>query len=992
MLKLKHRCLKGKFNLFLGLFIVLFQGRCLGQKLNFVNYSVERGLIQSQAHYLEQDSFGLMWIATLGGISRFDGKKFVNYSKRNGLRSQLVYRLLHQPDRGLWVGHQNGLQLFDGREFKLILLEKGIPVKPIIDIIPMNNHQVYALNSNGTLLFSINDSLKIAKEFNDEKFFHLIKDSNGRSYGVTINGVYDFSGEAHLYIRKNEIGEGIEIKQLYFNAQNDLWIITNKGLYARTEQGFTLILSSDSIPSVMKSVVQDSQQRIWVGTTRGAYRIDQSGKIDYVGSRSGLTDNTVNKMLVDRENNLWFATDADGLFKLSTNSLEIIDDTNGLNGRVVMGMTKDENGNVWLGSIDGGLSSYSDGVIKKISLPSKKTESKKVIALHFDQSATLWIGTLGSGLWTMKNNSFTQIRTWDGRLLDQVISIYEDKEHTIWIGTPSGLFYYKGGVLYKIKGIEVPCFGMLGLSPDSLLVGTTVGLLEVINKSEVAVKKFKDFTPGTVNCLANSGDLILVGTEDDGVLIWDPVKDNYQLCSSVDGLQSDFIFSLYSPDEHTIFAGTGRGISRIEYEPDNKKIQVTNFSSLQNPFGPECNLNAILKLENNEIWFGTTKGIYIYNNKLSKKVDQTPLIYLNAVDIYPKTNRDSTIADTLLVWSSIPKDLKLSHRENHITFDFTGVFYSNPDGLKYRYQLVGADDSLSEPSSTSKIIYPNLNPGSYRFKAIALSPENIESSNAIDFTFTIERPYYQKTWFKILLVGFLIFLGFLFEFIRVKLKQKQLVINEKIRLDEQKKILERTSEDLHDDLGNKITRITVLTDVLQRKVSPDDIEKTKLINQIRDNAEALYVSTKDILWSLTPGRDNLFDTLEKSRITGAQLFEDTGIDFEARGIENSLKPVQVPLAISRNLNMILKEAFTNILRHSGASKAIMDIKYSNDRILNIEIRDNGIGLDSMTQNGGNGLTNMHKRMDRIGGFLHTFNQETGGFTVKMHIKIPLNEG
>jgi signal transduction histidine kinase len=244
----------------------------------------------------------------------------------------------------------------------------------------------------------------------------------------------------------------------------------------------------------------------------------------------------------------------------------------------------------------------------------------------------------------------------------------------------------------------------------------------------------------------------------------------------------------------------------------------------------------------------------------------------------------------------------------------------------------------------------------------------------------------------ILMTGLLISLGYFLQNIRSNYKRMRLASNNRIRSEEQKKILEHTSEDLHDDLGNKITRISVLTDVLERKLEKGDIEKRKLINQIRENAQALYIGTKDIIWSLTPGTDNLFDLLEKCRLTGVHLFADTEIEFETKGISPSFSDVPLPFPVIRNLSMVVKEAFTNILRHSGASKAMMRVQFVSQHTFQIEITDNGRGQDTPLNISGHGVLNMHTRMDRIGGTITVGNGTDGGFKIVLSIKIPLKEG
>ncbi len=962
------------------------------QKLNFVNYSVEQGLAQSQPNFLTQDHYGFIWAATLGGISRFDGKYFKSYYRRNGLESQIVYSLLHHKKAGLFIGHQNGLQVYDGRSFESYDLERSTTNKPIVQIIEADAEKVYALSAEGRLFLSSDRPLHMNEKFSPRRFKYVHRDNNGVLYGVSNDGIYDLSANPELFLANEEVEDNLHIHRIFFDTQNNLWLLTSRGLYLKKGTDYSKILSSEKINSTLTSIVQDSKSRIWIGTTKGAYLIDPIGTAKHIGSASGLTDNTINDMLLDKEDNLWFATDADGIFKLSPTALESFDTSNGLPGNVVIGLAKDSTGAIWAGSTDGGLSRYHRGKFKNFSIPSGKVEAQKINALFYDSESRLWIGTLGGGLWVRKHDSLQQIIPSPGHSLNTVISFSEDDSGTVWITTPSGIFYFYNGAVYKINGIDEPCFGAFQKSRDTLLVGSTGGLFQVAHKTEVSKIRIGNQDIGTINCFLKFGKFIVLGTEDDGLLFWDPAKNTIRQCSSADGLSSDFIFSLLQLNSESIIVGTGKGISQVNSDPKSGNFRVVNFSSSFDPYGPECNLNAVLKADDGKIWIGTTKGIYIYNAAAPPPEARPPQIYLNAVTLFAQNIAKSFGKDTINAWSVLPKNLTLEPAQNHIAFDYNGVYFSNPEALKYRYRLLGVDTAYSVPVSTSSVIYPNISPGNYRFQAMAVTDMGMDSSNQIDFPFFIESPFYQKTWFRILAGGMLVLIGFLLHYGRIYAKEKQLAFNQKIRLEEQKIIMERTSEDLHDDLGNKITRITVLTDLLQRKMDPANLENLKLIHQIRENAQALYLGTKDIIWSLTPGNDNLYDSLEKCALAGTQLFEDTPIEFEVKGMTKSLGKIGVPVTVSRNLSLIIKETFSNILRHSEADRAIMQINYSRDNGLKIEISDNGKGVQTVGDTVGYGLVNMHKRMERIGGDLKTFNNADGGFSILLTIKIPPNGG
>ncbi len=116
----------GVFVILLGLSIAAY-----GQKYHFTHYGVENGLAQSSVNHFLQDHFGYLWVATAGGVSRFDGQNFVNYGLPEGLASNYVSHLLETSDHQLAFATYDGLSLYDGETFHNFqaMDERGKPLK-----------------------------------------------------------------------------------------------------------------------------------------------------------------------------------------------------------------------------------------------------------------------------------------------------------------------------------------------------------------------------------------------------------------------------------------------------------------------------------------------------------------------------------------------------------------------------------------------------------------------------------------------------------------------------------------------------------------------------------------------------------------------------------------------------------------------------------------------------------------------------------------------
>src|SRR3954469_2606088 len=79
------------------------------QRYPFHNLSVDDGLIQSQATCMAQDKTGNLWVGTLGGLSRYDGRNFTNYTVRNGLPGNIVWSVAVDTQGNIWTGGQNAI-------------------------------------------------------------------------------------------------------------------------------------------------------------------------------------------------------------------------------------------------------------------------------------------------------------------------------------------------------------------------------------------------------------------------------------------------------------------------------------------------------------------------------------------------------------------------------------------------------------------------------------------------------------------------------------------------------------------------------------------------------------------------------------------------------------------------------------------------------------------------------------------------------------------
>ncbi len=960
------------------------------QKYDFVNFGIEQGLVQSQANNLVIDKNGFLWVSTQGGVSRFDGKEFKNINYSKGLAHSFAEHVFADSKSNIWIASGNALQICNNKTMHL-LSAKYTENKFSILRIGETAHMGMIVLANDYRLYRIDtlnyDFEPLSQE--KERVMTFCIDSNSIHTAIYKKGLYYWNGrewiQEWMFPQKDS---ATRISQLLIDKyDNGIVAIAMNRIMKLKDGHITDTYFPEHAPMIC--AYQFDPTTFFIGTFKGAYKWNiVTNEIEFLGLEKGLSDNAINQIIDDKEGNLWFATDGNGVYRYRPNSNIIYDASSGLSGNVIMAIVQDNKSNIYAGSLEHGLTMIQHGKVIKMTTNPFTKAGIKINALTMDYDQNLWIGTIGIGLWKMKGKQILNVGNKFYSFPKSITSIYQHTDSSLWITSPRGVHkMYKDKITF-IKGIKRSCFTVFPLNKDSLLLGTTQGISVVDIHSDSAVNLN---IPGVNNFLVGSiekfNSYVAIGTSENGITLWD---FNHELktyvCNESSGLSSSMIFSLM-PDGNDLYAGTINGLNRINFDSVTHTFRVRHLKA-GNQLGPECNQHAILKDAGDKIWVGTTKGIYVYNPHLSTV--SPPNILMNSIDIF------SSPLDSIPIKNSRNEmgkssGLHLGPGQNHLTFKLQGIHLSAGEDILYQYYLSGADNNFSEPQKSSSIIYPNLAPGQYTFKAKAiLGIDPSLTSDVLSYAFEIDPPIYQKTWFRICIVLALVLLGSIIQRYRMYLKTKQLKLMEVVRKQEQIKIQQRTSEDLHDDLGNKITRLSLLTDILQTKLAPND-DQQKIVNQIKENIQGLYMGTKDIIWALAPNNHTLYDTIGRIQNFATELLNESDIEFYSEKMDEPLQRISPPFDYSRNLIMICKEALHNVLKHSQASCVTIqyEIKdYQQEKHLQVKILDNGMGFNMNEVKKGNGLENMQKRAVRIQGRISIIRNQPQGTIIILDSKIP----
>lgn len=933
------------------------------QRYPFYNLNVESGLIQSQARGgLAQDKLGNLWIATLGGLSRYNGEYFTNYTVRDGLLSNEVNTLVADENGTIWLGDAKGISKVDAKGFTHYQLNpsESSGENNVSQIVPANK-ELWCI-ANGKVFNFKNENSTQLKLPAHIKLSALL---------VYKGGLLMAAENGWIYQLRNNRFDSIAIPSkeraytfgIFEDSKERILLATNKGIYRLNERNIQpLIIAHRPINFAITSLAEDKSGALWAGTGTGVVKLTDTS-FTWFNKKNGLSDNPFYHVLTDKEGNVWMASDGQGVFRFSGAEFSSLDERSGLPSAQVMSIAADKKGKLFLGTYEAGLYSFENGKISKIELPENYTS---VMAMRYAQDA-LWMGVSGGGLVMYDGHSYTNFTTKNSLLpSNHVSAIYNDERDRLWVGALNGLVYKKGSEFVKVPVGNTAVQDILSIGNDSVLIATGSGIKLYHNGKVEDFKTGKAPDSASPQCFLKRGDELWIGTSDNGLIYYHLRSGKSFVLNKSNGLRSDFIYNIIDDDENNIWAGTGYGIHKIAFR-DRTKPVIHFYGREQGISGMESNHNAALKMPDGSIWFGTTNGAAHYVPARSN-VAATPIsIVMQSVKLFGDNISDTAYFDSTDHWYKIPYGLQLPFKKNNLTFTFHAVSLTGGEQIVYRYCIKGLDAPWSEWSEVNTVTYPALPPGKYILEVQSKSLANDRIMPQLSYAFEIITPFHQTWLFRFIILGACILLGVTLQYIANRRKQNRLKLVQALRKEEQDKVRQRTAEDFHDEVGNKLTRINVLTNVLKNKIGTATPETERIISQIQDNTGQLYSGTRDILWSLKPSNDSLYQILHHIRDFGIELFQYTDTEFSVDMERAASKNYRLPLDVSRNLIMIFKEAMNNCLKYSAATKVVLKAVILDDDRLEMTLTDNGKGFDPEHVSKGHGLDNMQLRTKRING-------------------------
>ncbi len=971
----------------------------------YQSWQTDSGLPQNTVHAIVQGRDGYLWIATEGGMVRFDGVDFRAYTRANapGLPSDLIDDLMEDRDGTLWISTSGGLARMRGGVVGAFGAARGIPATQVWRTFQDGHGAVWALTAAGLFRIDGERAARIDVNAGLTENSRMATGPDGALWLGTADGLMRAGADDVFHA----VGSAGEVLALAVDRNETAWAGMRSGLEACSSTR----CRSVAVPGegAVNALAVDRAGRAWIGTEAGLFVGDgdrvqafgqKTGRVDFLyGDRGGMLWVGTAQGLVridpekgtaellrsgdvflsateDREGDLWLGTESGGLTVLRDRKFSSLTAEDGLTDEYVLALAQAPNGHVAAGTKGGGLNVFRDGKFRALTT-AQGLLSNVVLTMAAAANGDVWVGT-PDGLNLLHEGDVARaFTTADGLADDFVRSLYVGRGGELWIGTRRGLSRYENGrftTWTALDGLGSDLIGAMTQDHDGSLWIGTLGGLSRFRDGQIRNFTTKDgLSSNVVTALYEDHDGTLwIGTNDGGLNRWHAGKivriASRQLPQRVIGILEDGSGYLWISSNTGIYRVSRDALDRMA--DGGAEAEVMRFGVADGMRISECSSGghpAAVKLKDGSLWFATLKGIARVDPEHMPVNRVAPQVVVERVSV--DDTQQASIAD-----------LTVAPGHSHYEFDYAGLSFVAPQKVEYRYQLEGFDRGWVDAGTRRAAYYTNLPHGHYTFRVIARNNDGVWSGTAATAELTIEPHFYQTVWFRLLILLAIAALGYAAWRRRLMRAERefQAVLGERARI----------AREIHDTLAQGFVAVSVhLELVAQLMRNSADAAREQLAR-----AQALVRSSLDdartSIWELrSQGAER-----EDLAVRVLKMAEETTSRAGARArVQMQVTGTNHPLDedVERELMRIAREAVTNAVRHGDAENIVLRLEFEGS-MFGMEIRDDGRGFAGTPPDGSSGhfgLTGMRERAEAIGATLTVESNPGEGTTVRVGLNI-----
>ena len=747
-------------------------------------WGVTEGLPQTAVQTLHQSRDGLLWVGTQDGLARFDGIEFEIFDTETepGLVHSHIYALAEDGDGRLWIGTLQGLNLREDGEIREPESPEG-GFGPVHDLAhdPARD-RVWIAAENG--LFHSDGAGGFESVEDDTPYFSVKVTESGHVWAGSRGQLIEKRDEN---LRSHELGEGYEDHEIrsFMPDEDHLWIGTSNGLYrssreqpAEWEHGFLRDQEIDDL-------LMDRNDTLWIVGTSGGYRV-LPGETEPESFRTTMLgeNDWLRYLHQDREGNLWIGAHLTGLHRLRESPFRRYTALDGLVDGTVWAYYRNPDDQLWIGSNDEGAFRKTNDRFEN-AVPAEELPHSMVMGFLHDSEDRFWITTRAGVAW-FDPDTLSPLDMPEGFPDSAVFSVIEDDEARIWLASRDGLYWWDGEDLHRIgedDGLTQPRTRDIIQSADGRIwVATDTGVFVGDPDGMEQVGEGTDLPEFGVSSLFELEGEIWA-TLQGGIARIDET-DEVRIYRDEDGLNA-LIGSFLAIDDGVLWSLTHEGVERTPLEQfeefdrgERERFEPDYFGRLDEPVAAQCNGGhgqaGLFDADEGMLWCPSLEGALRLDTRAAMEAPSPPHPLIRRVRAGGETwHVEDLVADGHLTLPADARDLE---------FDYSGIHFRFPAGVRHRYRLAGFEQEWTEAEDRRTAFYTNLPAGSYEFELHVENERGVSSQYPASLQLKIEPWFHETLTFRVAavlaLIG-LIYAGFRFSVRR--LHRRRLALERVVR-------------------------------------------------------------------------------------------------------------------------------------------------------------------------------------------------------------------
>jgi diguanylate cyclase (GGDEF)-like protein len=806
------------------------------QQFVFGRYTQPSGLKNLGIEALLVDRTGDLWVATDGGMYRYNGTSFTQYDKSRGIPADATLSLTSSPSGRIFARVDAGLYSGDAEHFEPVLTAEG-PVLPDHDtvliapaddeVLYLKDHQITQIRRSGGPgslwkaqgLFS---AANIAEHPELAAVAGVIRVDRGTLW---------FGCGLHLCRVEGQKVAVFGVTQGVPEAQYGALLQDRNGnIWARSPDHVAMLLhgadhfQSNDPPHVMlanrvrrMTLTLDPFGHVVTRSSSGIARWNGTAWQEF-GTQNGLPDHPITAAIADNDGNFWLAVSGIGLYQWrGYDNLESWTKAQGLDPESVWNIVRDSHHRLILGT-DLGCRTLDEKSHLVTPCPFPGLPEQETDASAVDPAGGFWMSYQTSQLWRVPPGGTQAQRVTTVPDHFDASEILFDRSGTGWIAALEYGLAKIDSTTLAVTRMQLPgnprVDDVVQAADGSIWVGATTGLYRVEGDHFVKISTMVDGQQIGMQTLAAATDGSLWGTRTgEKILHLTPPPQSAADWKDPEALHGSTVYSLHADARGWIWANTGEGLGvydghvwrRIESQDGLIWADTEQFALYPDTDG--------------SIWVGTGRGITHIKD---------PVRWVNMISRPLKLDMTKAQLGTQNLLAGLRPTVKW-HDNAALDVSFGSHSFDRSPSTELRYRLLGLSTEWYA-SRTFDIHIPALAPGHYRLEAMAVDGPHARHSPTVNLSFDVKPPWWNTTAFRglaALLVAALV--AAFWRWQNQRLQQRQRILELEHR--EREALLERATRDALTHLWNRATILEFLTGEIE---------------QARKNGSSLAVAVIDV--------------------------------------------------------------------------------------------------------------------------------------------------